>query len=53
MTKWANTTFAGHGTFELLGDYSHFNVPVGTRLKVHVIKKNTTTVLDEKVMVLN
>jgi hypothetical protein len=53
MTKWANTTLAGHGTFELLGDYSHFNVPVGTRLKVHVIKKNTTTVLDEKVMVLN
>lgn len=53
MTKWANTTLAGHRTFELLGDYSGYNVPVGTRLKVHVIKKNTNTVLDEKVMVLN
>jgi hypothetical protein len=53
MTKWANTTLAGHGTFELLGDYSGFNVPVGTHLKVHVIKKNTNTVLDEKVIVLN
>jgi len=53
MTKWANTTLTGHGTFELSGDYSSYNVPVGTRLKVHVIKKNTTTVLDEKVLVLN
>ena len=53
MTKWADTTLAGHGTFELTGDYSHYNVPVGTRLKVHVINKNTNKVLDEKVMVLN
>ena len=53
MTKWANTTIAGHGTFSLSGDYSSFNVPVGTRLKVHVKKENSDVLLDEKIIVLD
>lgn len=53
MTKWAHTTLPKYGTFDLTGDYSSYNVPVGTRLKVHVIKKNTNAVLDQKVLRLN
>lgn len=53
MTKWANTSLAGYATFELRGDYSSFNVPAGTRLKVRVIKKGTNTMLDEKVRILD
>jgi hypothetical protein len=53
MTKWANTHIPGHGTFELVGDYSSYNVPVGTRLKVHVKKKNSDTIFDEKIITLD
>lgn len=53
MTKWANTTIAGHGTFSLSGDYFSFSVPAGTRLKVHVKKENADVLLDEKIFVLD
>lgn len=53
MTKWANTTLPGHGTFSLSGDYSSFSVPAGTRLKVHVKKENSDVLLDEKIIVLD
>lgn len=53
MTKWANTTLTGHGTYNLIGDYSGYAVPAGTRLKVHVINKSTNAVIDEQVIELH
>jgi len=53
MTKWANVNLAAHGSYSLAGDYSPFNVPPGTRLKVHVKKDNSNELFDEKIIVLD
>ncbi len=54
MTFWANDVnlVPNHET-QLTGDYSSFEVPPGTRLKVHVILKPSDTKLDEKIIVMD
>ena len=54
MTVWANNVYLGKNQErQLVGDYSSFTVPSGTRLKVHVILKPENIKLDEKIIVMN
>ena len=54
MTVWVNNVHLGpNQERQLIGDYGNFNVPSGTRLKVHVLLKPDKIKLDEKVIVMN
>ncbi|MBN1140471.1 MAG: hypothetical protein JXB25_01555 [Deltaproteobacteria bacterium] len=53
MTIWANTEIAPNGTAQLVGNYSSFTVPPGTRLKVHVLLKPSNNKVHEKIIVLD
>jgi hypothetical protein len=53
MTVWSNETIPAGDTVLLLGDYSGYSVPPGTRLKVHVLLKPSNTKVHEKIIVLN
>lgn len=54
MTFWAsNVNLAPNQETQLAGDYRNFEVPPGTRLKVHVILKPSGVKLDEKIIVMD
>lgn len=54
MTFWANdVNLAPNHETQLSGDYRNFEVPPGTRLKVHVILKPSGAKLDEKIIVMD
>jgi hypothetical protein len=53
MTIWSNETIPAEGTVQLVGDYSGYSVPPGTRLKVHVLLKPSNVKIHEKIITLN
>ena len=54
MTFWVNdVNLAPNQETQLSGDYRNFEVPPGTRLKVHVILKPSGAKLDEKIIVMD
>lgn len=53
MTTWSTQTIPAGDTVQLIGDWSDYAVPPGTRLKVHVLLKPSNTKVHEKIIVLN
>jgi len=53
MTTWSTQTIPAGNTVQLIGDWSDYAVPPGTRLKVHVLLKPSNTKVHEKIIVLN
>jgi hypothetical protein len=53
MTVWSNETIPAGDTVQLVGDYSGYSVPPGTRLKVHVLLKPSNSKVHEKIIALD
>jgi len=53
MTIWSNETIPAGDTVQLVGDYSGYSVPPGTRLKVHVLLKPSNSKVHEKIITLD